>query len=143
MGLLDFNLSDIGGILTSAREAITGKKITNPAEMAKIDLQLQTLENALTTGQLAINKAEAQSSHWFVASWRPFIGWVGGMALAYQFLLYPLIVWAWVATGNDIETAPPMVDASALYPVLLGMLGIGGLRSLDKFHGTDTKRMSK
>ncbi len=143
MGLLDFNLSDIGGVLTSAREAITGEKIKDPAEMAKIDMQLQQLENALITGQLKVNEAEASNPHVFVAGWRPFIGWVGGAALAYQFLLYPLITWGWVVYGNSIDTAPPAVDASALYPVILGMLGIGGLRSLDKFNNTDTKGVSK
>jgi len=143
MGLLDFNLSDVGGILTSAREAITGEKIKDPAEMAKVGVKLQQLENALITGQLSVNEAEANNPHVFVAGWRPFIGWVGGTALAYQFLLYPLITWAWVAYGNPIETAPPAIDSSALYPVILGMLGIGGLRSLDKFNSTDTKRVSK
>jgi len=139
MGLLDFNLSDVGGILTSAREAITGKRIEDPTELAKIDLQLQTLANALMTGQLKVNEAEAKSGSFFVAGWRPMIGWVCGSALAYQFLLYPLIVWGWVASGNNIETAPPMIDGSALYPVLLGMLGIGGMRSFDKLKNTDTK----
>jgi len=139
MGLLDFNLSDVGGILTSAREAITGKRIEDPTELAKIDLQLQTLENALITGQLKVNEEEAKSGSFFVAGWRPMIGWVCGSALAYQFLLYPLIVWGWVASGNHIDTAPPMIDGSALYPVLLGMLGIGGMRSFDKLKNTDTK----
>jgi len=139
MGLLDFNLSDIGSVLTSAREAITGEKIKDPAEMAKIDLQLQQLENALTSGQIAVNKAEAAHPSIFVAGWRPWIGWVGGMALAYQFLLYPLITWGWVALGNPLDSAPPMVDSSALYPVILGMLGIGGMRSFDKLKGVDTR----
>jgi len=139
MGLLDFNLSDVGGILTSAREAITGEKIKDPAEMAKIDLQLEQLEQALVSGQLNINKAEATNPHIFVAGWRPAIGWVGAMALAYQFILYPLITWSWVAAGYAIDTAPPMIDASELYPIILGMLGIGTMRSWDKFKGTDTR----
>jgi len=143
MGLLDCNVSDVGGILTSAREAITGEKIKDPTEMAKIDLQLQTLENALTTGQLRANEAEAKSGSFFVAGWRPMVGWVCGSALAYQFLLHPLIVWGWVAFGNTIDTAPPMVDGTALYPVLLGMLGIGGMRSFDKLKKTDTKAVDK
>jgi len=143
MGLLDFNLSDIGGVLTSAREAITGERIKDPTEMAKIDMQLQQLENALITGQLKVNEAEASNPHIFVAGWRPAIGWVGALALAYQFIVYPLITWAWVAYGNSIGTAPPMINASALYPIILGMLGIGGLRSLDKFNKTDTKRTGK
>jgi hypothetical protein len=143
MGLLDFNLSDVGGILTSAREAITGEKIKDPAEIAKINLQLEALDNALTTGQLKINETEASNPHVFVAGWRPFIGWVGGMAIAYQFLLYPLITWGWVASGHLLSDAPPMIDASALYPVILGMLGIRGLRTIDKIKKTDTKYLGK
>ena len=142
MGLIDFSLGDIGNLLTGAREAITGKKITDPTELAKIDLQLQQLENAITTGQLKVNEAEAASPHLFVAGWRPFVGWVGGLALAYQFLAYPLIVWGWVASGRALDTAPPMIDGSALYPIIMGMLGIGGMRSWDKLKGVDTKRVS-
>jgi len=143
MGLVDFKLGDIGNVLTSAREAITGKKIVDPTALAKIDLQLQTLENALTSGQLKVNEAEAKSGSLFIAGWRPMVGWICALALAYQFLLYPLIVWAWVAYGNNLDTAPPMIDGSALYPVLLGMLGIGGMRSFDKLRNTDTKVVGK
>lgn len=142
MGMFDFNLSDVGGILTSAREAITGEKIVDPVAIAQIDLKLQALENALTSGQMEINKTEAEHPNVFVAGWRPFIGWVGGGAFAYQFLLHPLIAWGWVAYGMPIETAPPVVDSAALYPVILGMLGIGGMRSFDKMKGSDTKAMS-
>ena len=139
MGLLDFNLSDVSGVITGVREAITGEKIKDPVEMAKIDMQLQSLENAITTGQLSINREEAKSPRIFVAGWRPFIGWVGGIALAYQFIVYPLILWGWAAWGPDGVSPPPSVDAAALYPLLLGMLGIGSMRSFDKLKKTDTK----
>ncbi len=140
MGLMDFNLSDVGGIITGVREAITGEKIKDPVEMAKIDMQLQSLENAIIKGQLSVNEIEAQNPNMFVSGWRPMIGWVGGIALAYQFIVYPLILWGWAAWGPEGVSPPPPVDAAALYPLLLGMLGIGGMRSFDKLKGTDTKR---
>jgi len=108
--------------------------------MARVELQLQQLEEAARSGQLKVNAVEAANPHLFVAGWRPCIGWVGAAALAYQFLLYPLIVWGWVALGNTLESAPPMVDGSALYPIILGMLGIGAMRSVEKIKQVDTKK---
>jgi len=139
MALMDFNLSDVGGIVTGIREAITGEKIKDPVEMAKVELQLQSLENALKTGQLEINKAEASHPSVFIAGWRPFIGWVGGIAFAYQFVAYPLILWAWAAWGVEGVSAPPVMDLGALMTLLVGMLGIGGMRSFDKLKQTDTR----
>jgi len=98
-------------------------------------------------GQLAINKAEAQHKSIFVAGWRPFIGWIGGIALAYQFILYPLLVWGWAflqAQGvvpTELD-APPVLRTSALLTVVTGMLGIGGMRSFDKTKKTQTDRIS-
>lgn len=72
-----------------------------------------------------------------MAGWRPAIGWIGAAALGYQFLLYPLLVWVWSllqARGvvpGDLQP-PPMLDTSALWVVLSGMLGIAGLRSVEK-----------
>jgi len=99
-------------------------------------------------GQLGINKAEAQHKSIFVAGWRPFVGWVGGTALAYQFLLYPLLTWAWAwlkAQGivpPELE-APPVLNTSALLTVLGGMLGVGGMRSFDKHKGTQTDSVNR
>ena len=140
MGLIDFKLSDIGSLFTSAREALTGKKILDPTEIAKIDAQLSELQNALATGQLKINEAEANNPHIFVAGWRPFIGWVGGISLAYNFVIYPIFLWL-----NELfwkVTPPPMLDTGVLFSLVSAMLGVGAMRSLDKQKGTDTKGVS-
>ena len=140
MGLLDFNLSDVGGILTSAREAITGEKIKDPAEMAKIDLQLQQLENAAKSGQLAINLAEAKHPSIFVAGARPFIMWGCGFALLYASIFEPMARFvAQVMVGYTGDF--PAIDTNLTMQVLLGLLGLGGMRSFDKHKGTDTKRV--
>lgn len=129
--MIDINLGDIGNVLTAAREAITGKKIADPIELAKIDLQLQQLDNALTNGQLLINQEEAKSSSLFVAGWRPFIGWVCGTALAFQFLVTPILMWICLIL-NVVIPVPPVLDLGSLMTILGGLLGLGTLRTFEK-----------
>ena len=141
MGLLDFNLEGVGSLLTSAREAITGKKVIDPTKMAEIERDLQTLENALLTGQMKINEVEAAHPSIFVSGWRPMVGWTGAVALAYIAIVEPLLRLA--ATLYGYDGTFPAIDTSITLQVLLGMLGIGGMRSFDKLKGTDTKRVGK
>jgi hypothetical protein len=148
MGLMDFELGDIGNVFTSIREAITGEKIKDPAEMAKISLQLSQLEQMANQGQISINKIEAAHKSLFVAGWRPFIGWVCGVAIAYAFVGQPLIEWG-VAIANvttDIITVDadgvktitkelvktPIIDSDTLYQLVLAMLGMATLRTYEK-----------
>ena len=79
--------------------------------------------------QVDVNKAEAQHRSIFVAGWRPFIGWVCGFALAYNFVLRDLFIW-WVGP----ETAPPALQMEHLITVLVGMLGLGGMRTFEKLN---------
>ena len=82
-------------------------------------------------GQLEINKAEAASGSLFKGGWRPFIGWVCGVAFAYHFVLQPLIVFGVTAAGIDIPELPEF-DTGSLMTVMMGMLGLGGMRSIEK-----------
>ena len=82
-------------------------------------------------GQLEINKAEAASGSLFKGGWRPFIGWVCGFAFAYHFVLQPLIVFGVTAAGVDMPALPEF-DMGSLLTVMMGMLGLGGLRSVEK-----------
>ena len=82
-------------------------------------------------GQLEINKAEAASGSIFKGGWRPFIGWVCGVAFAYHFVLQPLIVFGVSAAGVDIPELPEF-DMGSLMTVMMGMLGLGGMRSIEK-----------
>ena len=77
----------------------------------------------LAKGQLEVNKVEAAHRSLFVAGWRPAIGWICGLALLYSTLLAPILS-LWL-------TVPP-VDSSLLTTVLMGMLGLGGLRTFEK-----------
>ena len=84
--------------------------------------------------QVEVNKAEAQHRSIFVAGWRPFVGWVCGIALAYHFVLAPIILFSVSITGVQIPELPSF-NMETLTTVLLGMLGLGGLRSFEKYKG--------
>jgi len=137
MGLIDFSIGDIGNLFKDVREAITGKGIEDPTKKAEIELKLSALEQSLKEGQIKINEAEAQNPNWFVAGWRPFIGWVGGFALAYTFVLSPLIEWGCNIYGLHLE--PPMLDTGMLFNLVLAMLGLGGMRTYEKTKNVQNK----
>lgn len=102
------------------------------------DFALMKAQVDLLLGQIEVNKIEAQSSSLFVAGWRPFAGWIGGVAFAYASIVEPMA--RFVATvffkyqGNY-----PEINTELTIQVLLGMLGLGLMRSFDKKQGTDTK----
>jgi hypothetical protein len=83
--------------------------------------------------QLGINKAEAAHRSMFVAGWRPFIGWTCGVALMYTYVLQPILVFGLAQSGYLVDL--PRMDLGELMPVLMGMLGLGGLRSWEKVKG--------
>ena len=84
--------------------------------------------------QTEVNRAEAQHRNIWVAGWRPFIGWVCGAALAWHFVLAPVVLF--VASWLNVSLPPlPAFDMDSLMTVLLGMLGLGGLRSYEKAKG--------
>ena len=99
------------------------KQLTN--SLAKIDL-----------AQLDINKTEAGHRSVFVAGWRPFIGWSCGIALCYSYVVQPILVFILAQTGYLVEL--PRMDLGEMMPVLMGLLGLGGLRTFEKF-----KKVSK
>lgn len=105
-------------------------------DLAELQAHVQTM-----VGQLEINKAEAQHKSVFVAGWRPFIGWCGGVALAYQFCVYPLLTWGWAIWGPEGINPPPVMDTGALFSMVTGMLGIGAMRSHDKAKGVQTDKI--
>ena len=84
--------------------------------------------------QVEINKVEAGHRSIFVAGWRPFIGWVCGFALAYNFVIRDLIAWVIINTGAE-ASLPPDLATGDLMTVLLGMLGLGAFRTVEKFGG--------
>jgi len=118
-GILDKFIEDKDAKNAMAHEIATmAEKAAHEAAMAQVE----------------VNKAEAQHRSIFVAGWRPFIGWTCGIALAYHFVANPLIMFAVTVAGVDIP-ALPSFDMDSLMTVLLGMLGLGGMRSFEKMKG--------
>lgn len=142
---MSWNILGMGSVIETIGK-VADDLITSDEERLKVALQEKVLTGELIKGQLEINKTEAQHQSIFVAGWRPFIGWVGGIALAYQFILYPLLTWCWAlfqAKGwvpADLK-APPVLESEELWVILTGMLGIAGLRSFDKTKGTQTTQV--
>ena len=85
-------------------------------------------------GQIEINKAEAQHRSIFVAGWRPFLGWCLSFAMAWHFVLAPVTMFICSYLGIEIPELPTF-DMDSLMTVLLGMLGLGGLRTVEKVKG--------
>jgi hypothetical protein len=94
----------------------------------------QAHDSALS--QMAVNKAEAESPSIFKGGWRPFVGWTCGMALALNFLIFPVFGPILVAY-TTIAIVP--LDMATMTPILLGMLGLAGARSYEKRHNVAAK----
>ena len=104
----------------------------NEAKLELLKLQ-QSGELATMTAQTDINKEEAKSASILVSGWRPFVGWVCGSAFALHFLLLPLANFFMVANGQkEVVLA---FDMQTLLTVLMGLLGLGGMRTYEKVQG--------
>ena len=117
---------------------LLGKFIEDKDTKNKLAHELATMAERhaqeLAKSQIEVNKAEAQSRHWFVASWRPFIGWTCGIALMWHFVLSQFILFFATMFGFDLPPLPEF-DMGSLMTVLMGMLGLGGLRTFEKYKG--------
>lgn len=96
------------------------------------ELQVIAAARAQDSEQAEINKIEAASSSVFVAGWRPFVGWTCGAGVAYAFVAKPILAWTAIATGYP---APPDIDVNTLMGLLTLLLGVGGLRTIEKIKG--------
>ena len=124
-------------LLSSLVEPVTGlldKVIQDKDQKAQLAHDLATMADkhaqALALAQIKVNQEEAKGN-WFQSSWRPLIGWICGLSLAINYLISP------ICAGFGIVI--PQADMSVMMPLLLGMLGIAGMRSVDKAFKTDTK----
>lgn len=137
----------IPAILGAAAPALKGvldlvdELHTSPEEKQAARLRVLELHQTGRLAQIGVNAEEAKHESVFVAGWRPAIGWTCGAALAYGTILQPLLTWVLVAFFPDFPVEKlPTLDLSALMPVLLGMLGLGGLRTFEKVKGANKNR---
>ena len=112
-------LNVVAGIIDKVADKIDDFTL-DKAEKAEL---IQEINKA----QLEVNKVEAGSTNLFVSGWRPFVGWTCGVALCYHFILQPFLTFLLYAFGYQIVL--PTFDMGTLTTILLGMLGLGGMRS--------------
>lgn len=120
-------LSGLGTLAKDIRSAITGKL---PADkQAEIELKLLELETSAMNAQTEINKIEAGNSNIFISGWRPAIGWTCVAVFFMQSLIRPIILWIHPSANL------PVIDTIVFDNILYGLLGIAGLRTVEKFKG--------
>lgn len=136
---MGFPLLDVIGIGAKLIDKIIPDKgAAAEAKLKLLELQQTgelaqlTAETDLAKGQQDINKVEAASSSIFVAGWRPALGWVCASIFAANYIGEPIL--AWLSPLLSLPP-PPRLDMGEVYPVLLGMLGLGGLRTAEKMKG--------
>ncbi len=120
-------------ILAPILTGVMDKVIPDPEAKAKAQTEVLTLLAASDIAQLKVNEAEANHQSVFVAGWRPFIGWVGGAALAYIFIVQPIANWGLQIWYPGI--VPPTILTDNLMELVLAMLGLGGMRTFEKLKG--------
>ena len=127
MGLLDTLIGPVTSIID--------KIVPDKDQAAKLAHEIATMSekmaNEQVLAQLEVNKAEAASGSLFKGGWRPAIGWICGLALFWSFILQPFLVFFLLVFCVDLPPLPE-VGTADLMPILLGMLGLGGLRSYEK-----------
>ena len=115
---------------------LIGKFVRDKDKAAQLSHDIATMAEKhaqeLALAQIKLNTEEAKGN-WFQSSWRPLVGWICAVSLGINFMVSP------ICAGFGINI--PQADMSVMMPLLLGMLGIGGLRSLDKIKKVDTKKI--
>ena len=112
---------------------ILDKFIVDKDLKVKLEHEIKTEIQRANLAQIDVNKVEAQHRSIFVAGWRPFIAWNCGIAISYHFLLQPIIVF--VLSANGVNYDLPEFDMGSLMTIVMGILGLGGMRSFEKYKG--------
>ena len=124
-------------LLVAPISALLSKVIPDLDERNRLAHEIATMAEKQAhdqiMAQVEVNKEEASHPSIFVSGWRPFIGWACGFAMALNFIGIPLIDTGTALAGYAIELHP--LDLEIMLPVLLGMLGLGGMRSYEKRNG--------
>lgn len=127
--------------LKAAEQKLRLMEIAQSGDLTRLDAEVKLL-----LAQIDVNKAEASHKSIFVAGARPFILWVGGLSLAWQFVAYPILLWAWATmqAAGYIPTSlppPPVLDGAELMALVSALLGVAGMRSFDKSKGVETNKI--
>ena len=131
-----FNFDSIAGLVTGVLDRLW----PNPNEAERLKLEALRISLSSELAIHATNQEEAKHPSIWVAGWRPGVGWLGVVGLAYEFILCPLLSWASINFGI---LPPPSLETGGLITLLMGMLGLGAMRSYDKKQGTDTRGVNR
>lgn len=112
---------------------IKTKKLELELELQKMVAEQAKIAAQADMKQIEVNMEEAQNQNLFVSGWRPFVGWVCSAAMAYHFILQPVIIFGAAMVNHKIDL--PVFDMDSLMTVLLGLLGLGAMRSYEKVRG--------
>tara|TARA_B100001063_G_scaffold73548_3_gene67735 strand:- start:1113 stop:1499 length:387 start_codon:yes stop_codon:yes gene_type:complete len=127
----------IGQVIEVA-DKVLGKFIPDKNLKMKLQKEMTMAFHDANLAQIQLNKQEAAHKNIFVAGWRPFVGWICGVALAYHFVLSPIIETVLIASGVVMDL--PSFEFSQLSSILMGMLGLGGLRTYEKMKGVSREK---
>ena len=136
--------------LFSAAQSLIGRFFPDPEKQAEAqrallqmqqngELALLASETDLAKLQIQVNVEEAKSTNWFVAGWRPGIGWVCGAGLAYASLIEPFarfIAKVWFGYTGEF----PVISTDLTLQILMGILGLGAMRSVEKIKSSESNR---
>ena len=128
----------IGGVINEVGKIIN-KIVPDKGKAAEMKHEIAMTLVTSDLAQMEINKAEAGHSSVFVAGWRPAVGWVCVFALAFNYIVSPLLAWAAVIWMPDAII--PSLDITELMTLLFGLLGMGTLRSYDKANGVSRSKI--
>ena len=121
-----FGVGEVAGLANT----VINKLWPDKTEQEKQELAAAVM---VVQGQIDTNKEEAKSPSVFVSGWRPFIGWVCGMACAWNWIGLKVALFIAAYLGKNLNITP--ADITEMMPVLLGMLGLGGMRTVEKIQG--------
>ena len=110
--------------------SVLNKFVADKNLKMQLEHELKTQLQTANLAQIEVNKIEAASTSWFVAGWRPSVGWVCSLAMLYHFIIAPLI--QYILTIFGVQAALPEFDFSQLSTILMAMLGMAGLRTYEK-----------
>ena len=113
-------------------------KDTKNALAHEISTMAERHAQELAKGQLEVNKVEAASKSMFVAGWRPAVGWVCVLGMASNFIIIPMANFGLALAESGVTI--PLIDTSTMTPVLMGMLGLGAMRSVEKVRGVSREK---
>lgn len=123
--LLDKILPDKGAADAAKLELV---KLAQQGELAQINADV-----SIATAQAETNKVEAASASLWVSGWRPAVGWCCALAVGFKYIGGPLLFMVGQAVGHPVDL--PRIDTEELWPLLLGMLGLGSLRTYERVRG--------